>query len=88
VGGGGGDDEKVRRLRRAPLCAGEREQLAVARADGGLGLGTTATSVVFLVTILAVVAFLTVTRRDVTLRQGVPPEPGGDGERRAVPESS
>ena len=33
--------------------------------DGGLGLGTTTTSVIFLSTILAVVVYLAVTKRDV-----------------------
>ena len=42
-----------------------RLPLAAAR-DGGLGLGTTVTSFIFLATILVVVAFLTLTRRDVT----------------------
>ena len=34
------------------------------RADGGLGLGTTLTSVLFLLTILGVVVFLSQTRKD------------------------
>ena len=34
------------------------------KADGGLGLGTTWTSVLFLATILAVVVYLAVTKRD------------------------
>jgi len=34
--------------------------------DGGLGLGTTVTSLVFLLTILAVVSYLGVTKRDQT----------------------
>lgn len=48
-----------------PLGASLGDYLSQARAEGGLGLGTTVTSVLFLVTILAVVAFLTRTRRDV-----------------------
>jgi hypothetical protein len=40
--------------------------MSQSRTDGALGLGTTATSVVFLGAILALVVFLTVTRRDVT----------------------
>jgi uncharacterized membrane-anchored protein len=48
-----------------PLGASIGDFLSQPRADGGLGLGTTVTSVVFLLTILAVVVYLTVTRRDV-----------------------
>ena len=47
-----------------PLGASIGDYLSQPKADGGLGLGTTVTSVVFLLTILGVVAFLTVTRRD------------------------
>lgn len=56
-----------------PLGANIGDYLASSRADGGLGLGTLWTSVVFLGTILAVVVFLTVTKRDRTeLRSRVP----------------
>ena len=44
----------------------DRRRLSQARADGGLGLGTTVTSVIFLVVILALVIYLAVTRRDQT----------------------
>jgi uncharacterized membrane-anchored protein len=47
-----------------PLGASLGDGLAQPHADGGLGLGTTWTSVLFLVAILAVVVFLSVTRRD------------------------
>ncbi|MCW2700248.1 MAG: hypothetical protein JWQ45_1783 [Blastococcus sp.] len=47
-----------------PLGASLGDGLAQARADGGLGLGTTWTSVLFLVTILGVVVYLALTRRD------------------------
>ena len=47
-----------------PLGASIGDLLSQAPDDGGLGLGTTATSALFLTTILALVAFLTVTRRD------------------------
>ena len=43
-----------------PLGASIGDYLSQPRADGGLGLGTTVTSVVFLLTILGVVVFLTV----------------------------
>jgi uncharacterized membrane-anchored protein len=56
-----------------PLGASIGDYLSQARADGGLGLGTTGTSALFLVTILGVVVFLTITRRDVIARSGVAP---------------
>ncbi|WP_313885680.1 hypothetical protein [Fodinicola feengrottensis] len=40
--------------------------LSQSHDDGGLGLGTVATSGIFLITILAVVVYLTKTRKDVT----------------------
>jgi uncharacterized membrane-anchored protein len=49
-----------------PLGASIGDELSQTRADGGLGLGTTLTSVLFLATILAVVSFLSLTRKDVT----------------------
>jgi len=52
-----------------PLGASLGDGLSQARADGGLGLGTTATSVIFLAAIVATVVFLTLTRRDVTRAQ-------------------
>lgn len=47
-----------------PLGASLGDLLSQSRADGGLGLGTVITSLAFLVTILAVVVYLSVTRRD------------------------
>lgn len=47
-----------------PLGASIGDFLSQARSDGGLGLGTTVTSALFLVTILAVVLYLTKTRKD------------------------
>jgi uncharacterized membrane-anchored protein len=47
-----------------PLGASLGDGLSQPRADGGFGLGTTWTSVLFLVTILAVVVYLAVTKRD------------------------
>jgi uncharacterized membrane-anchored protein len=49
-----------------PLGASLGDGLSQQHADGGLGFGTTVTSVVFLVVILAAVAYLAVTRRDQT----------------------
>jgi hypothetical protein len=48
-----------------PLGASIGDYLSQPRADGGLGLGTTVTSVIFLLTILAVVVYLSLTRVDV-----------------------
>jgi uncharacterized membrane-anchored protein len=47
-----------------PLGASLGDGLSQPRADGGLGLGTTVTSLVFLAVIVAVVAYLAVTKRD------------------------
>jgi hypothetical protein len=52
-----------------PLGASLGDLLSQARADGGLGLGTTVTSVIFLVAILVVVVFLSITRKDATEAQ-------------------
>jgi uncharacterized membrane-anchored protein len=49
-----------------PLGASTGDLLSQPRHDGGLGLGTTVTSAIFLVAILVVVTFLSVTKRDVT----------------------
>jgi uncharacterized membrane-anchored protein len=49
-----------------PLGANIGDYLASPHADGGLGLGTLGTSVIFLGTILAVVVFLTLTDKDRT----------------------
>jgi uncharacterized membrane-anchored protein len=48
-----------------PLGASLGDLMSQARVDGGLGLGTTVTSALFLVTILLVVSFLAVTKKDV-----------------------
>ncbi len=52
-----------------PLGANIGDFLGAPRADGGLGLGTLGTSVLFLGTILATVIFLTVTDKDRTEKQ-------------------
>lgn len=48
-----------------PLGASIGDYLSQAHSDGGLGLGTAATSTIFLVTILSLVVYLTVTKKDV-----------------------
>ena len=47
-----------------PLGASIGDFLSQPKADGGLGLGTTVTSFIFLAAILGVVIFLTRTKRD------------------------
>jgi uncharacterized membrane-anchored protein len=54
-----------------PLGASIGDYLSQQPADGGLGLGTTGTSALFLATILGVVVFLSITRKDVITRPGV-----------------
>jgi uncharacterized membrane-anchored protein len=49
-----------------PLGANIGDFLASPRADGGLGLGTLGTSALFLITIVAVVTYLTKTQADRT----------------------
>src|SRR5438067_11614166 len=49
-----------------PLGASLGDFLSQARKDGGLGLGTTVTSALFLATILVVVTFLAITKKDRT----------------------
>jgi uncharacterized membrane-anchored protein len=48
-----------------PLGASIGDLLSQSTADGGLGLGTTTTSVLFLAAIAGIVTYLAVTRRDV-----------------------
>ncbi len=49
-----------------PLGASIGDYLSQAKKVGGLGLGTTVTSAIFLVTILLVVVYLSITRKDAT----------------------
>ncbi|MDX6450029.1 MAG: hypothetical protein QOH16_78 [Gaiellaceae bacterium] len=55
-----------------PLGASLGDLLSQARADGGLGLGTTVTSVIFLLAILVVVVYLSITRKDATEVKALP----------------
>jgi len=52
-----------------PLGASIGDYFSQARTDGGLGLGTTITSALFLIAILGLVVYLTLTRKD-----EIPPE--------------
>ena len=60
-----------------PLGANIGDFLALPRGEGGLGLGTLMTSVVFLVTILATVIYLTLTHVDRTETAVSDDAPGG-----------
>jgi uncharacterized membrane-anchored protein len=63
-----------------PLGASIGDFLSQPRADGGQGLGTTGTSVLFLAIILALVGYLSITRRDATeIIRGPEPEPEPSG---------
>jgi uncharacterized membrane-anchored protein len=55
-----------------PLGASIGDWLSQPRSNGGLGLGTTGTSVLFLTTILALVVYLQVTRVDATEARAEP----------------
>jgi uncharacterized membrane-anchored protein len=61
-----------------PLGASIGDYLASPKAEGGLGLGTTVTSIIFLSTILALVVFLAISKRDV-IRVGPVAAPLGSG---------
>ena len=52
-----------------PLGASLGDLLSQPRAHGGLGLGTTVTSAIFLAAILILVVFLTLTKKDVTTEE-------------------
>jgi uncharacterized membrane-anchored protein len=53
-----------------PLGASLGDLLSQPRSNGGLGLGTTWTSALFLLTIIGLVTYLTITRTDVTTSPG------------------
>jgi uncharacterized membrane-anchored protein len=61
-----------------PLGASIGDYLASPTEEGGLGLGTTVTSIIFLSTILALVVFLAISKRDV-IRSGPVAAPLGTG---------
>jgi uncharacterized membrane-anchored protein len=61
-----------------PLGASIGDYLASPTEESGLGLGTTATSIIFLSTILALVVFLAISKRDV-IRSGPVAAPPGAG---------
>ncbi|MDB4947817.1 MAG: hypothetical protein JWM27_466 [Gemmatimonadetes bacterium] len=55
-----------------PLGASIGDYLSQPRKEGGLGLGTVGTSALFLVTILALVVYLSITRKDVSASEAPP----------------
>jgi len=59
-----------------PLGASMGDYLSQPTADGGLGLGTVITSVLFLAVILGLVVFLSVTRKDVAGSDRLTPQGG------------
>ncbi|MDX6360323.1 MAG: hypothetical protein QOH37_3377 [Nocardioidaceae bacterium] len=63
-----------------PLGASLGDYMSQSRRDGALGLGTTATSVIFLGAILALVVFLTVTRSDITADNEYDPDSMAEAE--------
>jgi uncharacterized membrane-anchored protein len=69
-----------------PLGASIGDYLSQRRSDGGLGLGTTATSALFLGAILLVVAYLSITRKDSSETVLVQEEAQRHGHARLFPE--
>jgi uncharacterized membrane-anchored protein len=69
-----------------PLGASIGDYLASPKEEGGLGLGTNLTSFIFLGTILALVVYLAISKRDVIASgaAGVRPEPSADGRARVL----
>jgi len=59
-----------------PLGASIGDYLSQPTGDGGLGFGTVVTSALFLTVILALVVYLSVTRRDVTDAERLTPQGG------------
>jgi uncharacterized membrane-anchored protein len=62
-----------------PLGASIGDYLASPTEEGGLGLGTNVTSIIFLSTILALVIFLAISKRDVIRPGAAPTGAVGDG---------
>ncbi|MET9218175.1 hypothetical protein ABZX65_05215 [Streptomyces sp. NPDC003300] len=67
-----------------PLGASLGDYLSQPRADGGLGLGTVGTSALFLATILALVVYLTRTRKDQRPAPHTPLDEPAQQDRRAA----
>lgn len=55
-----------------PLGASLGDYLSQPKVNGGLGLGTTSTSIIFLVAILAIIVFLAVTKIDISAKNENP----------------
>jgi len=54
-----------------PLGASIGDYLSQARTDGGIGLGTTGTSIIFLTAILGTVTYLSMTKKDAMIQEEV-----------------
>ncbi|AOX46670.1 hypothetical protein [Microbacterium sp. BH-3-3-3] len=65
-----------------PLGANIGDWLGLTPAEGGIGLGTFTTSLIFLAAILATVIYLTVSKTDVVERDRTVPEPATSPRRR------
>lgn len=66
-----------------PLGASLGDYLSQTKKNGGLALGATMTSVIFLIAILAIIVFLAVSRIDIaTSREGTTPERSSSGASR------
>jgi uncharacterized membrane-anchored protein len=67
-----------------PLGASIGDYLASPKAEGGLGLGTNLTSIIFLSTILVLVVYLAISKRDVIRSGPITAAAGGAGTAPAV----
>jgi len=67
-----------------PLGASLGDYLSQTKVNGGLGLGTTVTSVIFLVAILAIIVFLAVTKIDINQKKETADINQPDGKKKNV----
>lgn len=67
-----------------PLGASLGDYLSQTKVNGGLGLGTTVTSVIFLIAILAIIIFLAVTKIDATSKAEAPKTNKTNGSKKNV----
>lgn len=67
-----------------PLGASLGDYLSQSKVNGGLGLGATITSIIFLIAIVAVVVFLAVTKRDIIADGKTTAQSPANGSRKSV----
>ena len=67
-----------------PLGASLGDYLSQPKVNGGLGLGTTVTSVIFLIAILAIIIFLAVTKIDINSKSGTAETSQTNGSKKNV----